>query len=439
MTYAETLEFLFGRLPMFQRSGPAAYKPDLGNTIKLCSILGDPHIGLKCIHIAGTNGKGSTSHFLAAILQQAGYKTGLFTSPHLKDFRERIRIDGNMISENEVIDFVTEYHDRFMVVGLSFFEMTAGLAFHHFKQNKTDIAIIETGLGGRLDSTNVVSPVLSIITNIGFDHISLLGNTLEQIAFEKAGIIKQNTPVIIGEKNINSTKVFIEKAKEKNAKIIWAEESVSLSQINYADNSNYILKFNALIAGVESIENIESGLSGSYQISNVRTVLTTISELKKLELNIPESAIQDGFRDVVKLTGLRGRWEKIGTCPTTICDAAHNEHGITQLLKQVSMMKFRQLRIVFGTVSDKDILPILELLPKEAIYYFCNADILRSMKAKELKSKGNEVGLKGLSYPSVEKALLAARMESQKGDMVLVTGSIFVVGEALENVPDQFP
>lgn len=402
MNYQETLGWLFSQLPMYQRSGAAAYKADIGNIVQACERLNNPHQQFKSIHIAGTNGKGSTSHMLASILQEAGYKTGLYTSPHLKDFRERIRINGAMIPEAEVLRFVAHHKDWFTEIGMSFFEMTVAMAFHFFAKEKVDIAIIETGLGGRLDSTNILSPELSIITNIGLDHTALLGNSIEKIAFEKAGIIKKNTPVIIGRKQTETKAVFQEKAAIENA------------PLQYANPCSY-----------------GSDLKGNYQQENIANAVSSIHQLQKQNWNISEENIKNGLQKTIRNTGLLGRWQTLNENPLTICDIGHNEDGIKNILAQIQKTPHEQLHFVFGAVNDKNINHILALLPKNATYYFCEANIPRALPKEELTKLAKQEHLKGETYNSVADALAAAKSLSKTSDLIFVGGSTFVVAEAL--------
>ncbi|HTL81779.1 MAG TPA: folylpolyglutamate synthase/dihydrofolate synthase family protein [Bacteroidia bacterium] len=411
MNYSQTLKYLYERLPMFQRIGPAAYKADLDNTIAICGALHHPEKKFRSIHIAGTNGKGSTSHLLASILQEAGYKTGLYTSPHLKDFRERIRVNGEMIPKKFIVKFVDAHKKTFEKIEPSFFEWTVGLAFDFFARQKVDIAIIETGLGGRLDSTNVITPELSVITNISYDHMNLLGNTLKKIAGEKAGIIKKNIPVVIGETQPEVKNVFITKAKKENAPIIFAD----VAKKNISDRQ--IIKFNC-------------PLKGNYQFRNIRTVLASVDLLRK-NFPITEKQLHRGIKNVVKNTGLRGRWETISKKPLTICDTGHNEAGIREVVAQLNKMKFSELHFVLGVVNDKDPGKVLRLLPKKAQYYFCKAKLPRAMDADELRKRAGEFGLSGKNYSSVKNALKAARKNTGKNDLVFVGGSTFVVAEAI--------
>ena len=401
MIYKDTLDYLFSQLPMYQRSGAAAYKEDIGNIIKACDILKDPHKKFKSIHIAGTNGKGSTAHMLASILQEAGLKTGLYTSPHLKDFRERIKINGKMISQNQVIEFVKKNKTEFEKINMSFFEYTVAMAFDYFAESQVDIAIIETGLGGRLDSTNIISPELSVITNIGYDHTNLLGSKLEQIAKEKAGIIKKNTPVVIGrkqEKIIND--IFKITAYNKKSKIFFSE-------IN---------------------NNISCDLKGEYQNENINT---TIKAIEVLNWNIDNKNIYKGLKNVVKNTGLNGRWQIISKNPHIICDTGHNQDGIKNITKQLKKINFNKLHFIFGTVKDKNIIEIIKLLPKEALYYFCAANIDRAFNASKLQEISLELNLQGNAYNSVKDAYNNAISNYKKGDLIFIGGSTFVVAEIL--------
>ena len=398
MNYKDTLKYLFSQLPMYQRTGAAAYKKDIGNIIEACNFLDNPHEKFKSIHIAGTNGKGSTAHLISSILQEAGFKTGLYTSPHLKDFRERIKINGVKISENDVISFVTTNKKNFEKINMSFFEYTVALAFDHFAKEKVDIAIIETGLGGRLDSTNIISPEISVITNIGYDHMNLLGNSLKQIAIEKAGIIKEKTPVLIGRKQIETETVFEEKASQKNTNILYAKQNE--------------VKFNV----------------PNYQKENINT---SISAIKILDWKISNQQINDGIKNVKQNNGLRGRWETLSKNPKIICDTGHNVDGISNIISQLKQIKFNKLHMVFGTVNDKKINDILNLLPKDAKYYFCKAKIDRALNADKLKSIAHEYKLIGESFESVENALQNAKNNAKKEDLIFIGGSTFVVAEVI--------
>ncbi|MBL4707398.1 MAG: bifunctional folylpolyglutamate synthase/dihydrofolate synthase [Flavobacteriales bacterium] len=405
MTYEQTLDYQFKQLPMYQREGKKAFKKDLSNTLALCSILEQPEQQFKSIHIAGTNGKGSTAHMLSSVLQEAGYKTGLYTSPHLKDFRERIRVNGQMISKEEVIEFVHEFQAKFAAIHPSFFEWTVVLAFHIFAKEKVDIAVIETGLGGRLDSTNVINPELSIITNIGFDHIDLLGDTLEKIATEKAGIIKTNTPVVVvnhsGQKD-----VFAEKAAKERAPITFSDE-------------------------LEVDTNLTSDLKGNYQAENIKGIYTVYLKLKEMGWNISMDQLQNGLQNVGSNTQLRGRWDILQHKPTIIADTAHNKEGLKLALHQLKTLNADQLHFVIGFVKDKNIEEILQLFPKSASYYFCEAKIPRALNHVALHEKATQIGLKGNSFTSVVEALSAAKREAQTADIIYVGGSSFVVAEVV--------
>jgi dihydrofolate synthase/folylpolyglutamate synthase len=424
MNYQQTLDYLYTQLPVFTRVGASAYKEDLTNTIALLNILDNPERKFKSVHVGGTNGKGSTSHMLAAILQVAGYKTGLYTSPHLKDFRERIRINGAMISEQTVVDFVADYKSDFERIQPSFFEMTVALAFDVFAKEQVDIAIVEVGLGGRLDSTNVINPLLSVITNIGWDHMNLLGDTLPKIAAEKAGIIKPLTPVIIGEYQPQVADVFINKAKQENAGIVFASEDKSKVKIQ---NSKEHLEF----LKIEAPQHIQLDLAGTYQLNNVRTVLTAVDELRKQGFTITDEHITTALKQVKALTGLHGRWEVLSRNPLTICDTGHNPEGITEVLKNIATVNYEQLHFVIGMVNDKDISKVLSMLPAKATYYFCRPDIPRGLEAESIKEKAAGFGLHGEAYGSVKAALQAAQANATDKDLVFVGGSTFVVAEVV--------
>lgn len=431
MNYQQTLDYLYTQLPVFTRVGASAYKADLDNTIALLKILDNPEHKFKSIHVGGTNGKGSTSHMLAAILQVAGYKTGLYTSPHLKDFRERIRINGQMISEQTVVDFVAKHRPDFEHIQPSFFEMTVALAFDVFAKEQVDIAIVEVGLGGRLDSTNVINPLLSIITNIGWDHMNLLGDTLLKIAGEKAGIIKPNTPVIIGEFQPEVADVFIDKAKSVNADLVFASDVKSEveSRKSKVESLEY-LELNAPQAPLPDLH-LQLDLPGTYQLNNIRTVLTAIDKLRRQGFNITDEHIITALKQVKTLTGLHGRWEVINNQPLTICDTGHNPEGITEVIKNIANVKYDHLHFVIGMVNDKDISKVLSMLPKDATYYFCRPDIPRGLEAESLKQKAESFGLHGEVYPSVIAALQAAQANATDKDLVFVGGSTFVVAEVV--------
>ncbi|MGV3766125.1 MAG: bifunctional folylpolyglutamate synthase/dihydrofolate synthase [Chitinophagaceae bacterium] len=424
MTYAETLEYLYARLPMFTRIGAAAIKKDLTNTLLLCEKAGNPHKQFRSIHIAGTNGKGSVSHILASVFQEAGYKTGLYTSPHLQDFRERIRINGAMIPEEKVIRFTEDYKAYFEAIEPSFFEVTVALAFHYFAEQQVDIAVIETGLGGRLDSTNVITPELSIITNIGYDHMQLLGDTLPQIASEKAGIIKKKIPVVIGEYHTETAAVFTEKAGEKNAAIVFADRLFSPQTIHSSP-----IELNVEYATEDGISFFSTDLPGRYQAKNMATVLAAVSILQKQFTALNNEHLRNGLLHVKQNTGLMGRWEVLQENPLFVLDVGHNEDGMRQILEQLEHQQYEKLHIVIGMVKDKDVEKVLSLLPEYAIYYFTNASIPRALPAEELKEKAEKYGLQGSIFPVVDDAVQAALAAATAEDMVLVCGSVFVVGE----------
>lgn len=430
MNYQQALDYMYSQLPMFQRTGPAAYKPDLGNTIAICNLLKNPQNNFISIHVAGTNGKGSTSHMIASVLQEAGYKTGLYTSPHLKDFRERIKINGQMIPKHYVADFISNYHQNFDEIKPSFFEMTVGLAFDYFANQKVDVAVIEVGLGGRLDSTNVITPILSVITNISFDHMNLLGDTLPKIASEKAGIIKHGIPVVIGETDNQTQEVFIQKAKHEESEIYFADKNFSIKNCSeYNPLQNYftadVYKGNNLI-----YPKIQCGLNGEYQYKNVLTVLQSL-ELLKEKFNLSEQHIRNGILNVVKNTGLLGRWQVLNISPLAICDTGHNEAGINYVLNQIKKIPFKKLHFVIGVVNDKEVDKILEMLPKNAYYYYCKANIPRALSANELYDKAILSGLNGNVYQSVNEAYKAALNKAEENDLVFVGGSTFVVAEVV--------
>jgi dihydrofolate synthase/folylpolyglutamate synthase len=430
-SYTATLDYLYSQLPMFQRIGPAAYKADLSNTIAICKALGNPENKFRSMHIAGTNGKGSTSHLLAAVLQSAGYKTGLYTSPHLKDFRERIRINGKMIPKQRVVDFVARHKRLFEKVAPSFFEWTVGLAFDYFAEEQVDIAVIETGLGGRLDSTNVIMPVASVITNISFDHMNLLGNTLRKIAAEKAGIIKPGIPVVIGEKQEEVETVFTRKAKMENAPIRFASEEMRIGKSQLTKTVPPLLVTDVFAGENLLLKKLRCALPGDYQEKNILTVLSAIDVLRESGFRVSQAQVRKGFRDVTKLTGLQGRWQVVSQRPMTIADTGHNEAGIRAIAAQLQKMKFKTLHFVLGVVNDKDPSKVLALLPKQAKYYFCKAKLPRAMEAEALAAKAKKAGLEGTAYPSVRSAVKAARQNAGASGLVFIGGSTFVVAEAI--------
>ncbi|OQP40939.1 dihydrofolate synthase [Niastella yeongjuensis] len=426
MNYEQATNYLFTRLPMFSRIGAAAYKKDLTNTLRLCEYLGNPQTKFKSIHIAGTNGKGSTSHMLAAVLQTAGYKTGLYTSPHLRDFRERFRVNGEMIDKDFVVDFVERIQPAIDEIEPSFFEITVAMAFEYFVREGVDIAVIETGLGGRLDSTNVVIPEISVITNIGWDHMNLLGDTLSAIAYEKAGIIKPEIPVVIGETDEATKQVFEQVALEKQAPLFFADTQRYVAEWKY-DHHQLVLQVATSATDVRNSYQLD--LPGFYQTKNCITVLEVIYHLQKAGYKITEAHIQQALRQVKKLTGLHGRWEVIHTNPVVVLDVGHNEDGIKQITAQIELSDYQHLHIVIGLVKDKEVEKVLTLLPKEATYYFTRAQIPRALPENELAARAHAVGLNGHAYEDVNTAVKEAMHRAEKKDMILVCGSVFVVGE----------
>ena len=404
-SYQETLDWMFQQLPMYQKQGKTAFKKDLTNILKFAEELQQPQEKFKTIHVGGTNGKGSTSHMLASVLQEAGYKVGLYTSPHLKDYRERIKINGQMISESFVVEFIQQHQDFLARQQLSFFEMSVGMAFQYFSEERVDIAVIEVGLGGRLDSTNIIIPEVSVITNIGLDHTQFLGNTYEAIAYEKAGILKKNIPVVIGETLAETKNVFQQKANAMNSCIVFAEDN--------------------------EFTEIDSDLKGSYQTYNKRTVLAALEVLKSVGWQLDDHSISRGIANTVKNTGLRGRWEVLQTEPKAICDTAHNKEGLKFVLQQLQEEPFEQLHIVLGVVNDKDLESILLLFPKTATYYFCKPNVPRGLDEKELEKISKTFNLLGRAFSSVEKAYLAANENAKNNDLIYVGGSTFTVAEII--------
>ena len=406
MNYQETITWMFNQLPMYQLQGASAYKKDMTNAYLLSNQLKNPERRIKCIHVAGTNGKGSTSHMLASILQEANYKVGLYTSPHLKDFRERIKINGQDIAEDFVTDFINEHKTFFESNDMSFFEMTVGLAFDYFEKEKVDIAVIEVGMGGRLDATNIINPLISVITNIGLDHTQFLGNTLDAIAFEKAGIIKPKVPVVIGEYTPETKPVFFDKVKESHSEIYYASDLIT--------------------------ENYPSDLIGAYQFHNKKTVVQTICVLNsQKEFIITPANIKSGLLQVVKNTGLQGRWQQLSAFPKVICDTAHNKNGLEIVMNQIEKEEFEVLHVVLGVVNDKDLNEILPLFPKKAYYYFCKPNIPRGLEAQQLQQKAATFDLKGAVYNSVSEAYNQATKNASQSDFIYVGGSTFVVAEIL--------
>ena len=430
MNYAQTLEYLFTQLPMFSRVGAAAYKPDLTNTIKLCEALGNPQQKFKSIHVAGTNGKGSTSHMLASILQTAGFKTGLYTSPHLVDFRERIKIDGVYCSKEFVVEFTEKIKPLIATIQPSFFEITVAMAFSYFAEQKVDIAVIEVGLGGRLDSTNIITPEVSIITNIGLDHTQFLGDTIPQITSEKAGIIKKDVPCIVSEYTEETKPVF--DAAAIHTSLAYGSELFTILDIKYTHDYLGVQVLNKKTNGTQTYQ---LDLNGSYQAKNVQGVLGAISILQTKGWQISNQHILDGLSHVKKNTGLYGRWQMIGTNPTTVVDVAHNVAGIQTLLSQIKLVNHQQLHIVFGMVKDKDIDSVLALLPIQATYYFTQAQIERAIDANELQQKAGQHGLTGNVFAHVNEAISAAQKQAQVADLIVVCGSVFLVGEIEGIIP----
>jgi len=431
MTYPEALDYMFTHLPMFQRVGKAAMKNDLDTSLKLDEHFHSPHREYKTVHVAGTNGKGSVSHLLASVLQSAGYKTGLYTSPHLIDFRERIRINGQMIEENEVITFLEQNKPLFETLRPSFFEMATALAFWHFANQQVDVAVIETGLGGRLDSTNIISPLISVITNIGFDHTDILGGTIEKIAGEKAGIIKAKTPVVIGESDVRTRAVFNNKAKECTAPISYADDYYACDYAFITMDQKQ--SFDILKDGSMFYEDLRTDLLGFCQQKNILTVLQSIDVLSSQGLIIEKRNIYDGVALAKEKTGLMGRWQILSQHPTVVCDTGHNEEGIATVVQQINRTPHKHLHWVFGVVNDKPIDAMLRLLPKSGRYYFTKASIPRALDEQQLVQKATAYGLKGKAFPSVSEALHAAKGNAETNDLILVGGSTFIVAEVLSH------
>lgn len=426
MTYPETLDYLYYKLPMFSRVGIAAIKKDLHNTILLCERLGNPHKKFKSIHIAGTNGKGSVSHMLAAVLQTAGYKTALYTSPHLYDFRERIKVDGNMIPQEFVTGFIEKVQPWIDEIEPSFFEITVAMAFDFFAKEEVDIAVIEVGLGGRLDSTNIIYPELSIITNISLDHTNILGTTIEEIAAEKAGIIKENVPVIIGEKQALTKSIFEETALRKRASIQFAEDSFMISSFTLHPSFIHI---EVAESNKKKVENYQLDLAGIYQAKNIQTVLASIKVLNTIGWQLPDDVVRSALKQVKKITGLYGRWEVLQEAPMVVLEVAHNEAGIKEMLGHVKLLSYKQLHLIIGMVKDKDIEKVLGLLPKDAIYYFTQAQIPRALDKHQLQIEANVYGLEGITFSNVSTALSKALDLASSEDIIIVCGSIFLVAE----------
>jgi dihydrofolate synthase/folylpolyglutamate synthase len=428
MTYQETLKYLFGQLPMYQRTGRAAYKADLSNTLALDKYFGHPHRKFRTIHVAGTNGKGSVSHMLASVLQSAGYRTGLYTSPHLTDFRERIKIDGHMIPEADVVHFVDQHSGVLERVSPSFFEMTVIMAFDYFARKEVDVAVVEVGLGGRLDSTNIITPDLSVITNIGLDHTMFLGDTLAAIAGEKAGIIKPGVPVVIGRFQEEIAAVFREKALKERTSLFFSSEMVKMKGCEVQESQQRII----LESGLgENTYNLP--LLGNYQQENLRTVVAALNLMSRAWYELPVDAIMGGIENVIKNTGLAGRWQKLSDSPLVVCDAGHNVDGISKVVKQLEASGRENIHIVWGMVDDKDVTGVLSILPKTARYYFTKAAIPRAMDEKALQEAAESYGLRGEACGDVRSAIESAKKNASDNDLIFIGGSTFVVAEALEN------
>lgn len=424
MDFKSTLEYMYNLLPMYQRVGKIAFKKDLSNTIRLCESLGNPQDSFRSIHIAGTNGKGSSAHMLASILQSAGHNTGLYTSPHLKSFTERIRVNGREVEEEFVCDFIHRIKKDIEEIQPSFFELTVAMAFDYFSKQQVDIAVIEVGLGGRFDSTNVITPLISLITSIGLDHTDMLGETLSEIAFEKAGIIKEKVPVVISETQKETTGVFTKRAMESNAPLFFADQEYEVSAIL---NSSYDLKFSA--KSDAKLLTATTDLSGQYQLKNLPGVLKTIDILNNQGFQITDQQLQEGFRNVAKKTRLLGRWQKLNDNPLTICDTVHNAAGIKYLLKQIEQIDFDKLYIIWGSVEGKDLQSIFQLLPNDAFYYFCEASIQRAQKAELLWEKAKGFALEGIVIKDVNNAIDTARAHANENDLIIIGGSNFIVAE----------
>jgi len=428
-TYSKTLDFLYSQLPAYHRIGKAAYKNDLNNSIALDNYFGNPHKKFRTIHVAGTNGKGSVSHMIASVLQEAGYKTGLYTSPHLIDFRERIKVNGKMIPEQSVIDFVSEHKEIIESLTPSFFELTVAMAYNYFAESIVDIAVIEVGLGGRLDSTNIITPVLSVITNIGHDHMDLLGDTLEKIAVEKAGIIKKNIPVVISETDILTKQTFLSRAEETNSPISFADERFTCileENDKFCELRQY--KISDLISNKEYEGCLDLG--GDYQSPNLKAVFGVFNQLSRI-LAFSEINISEGLKKVVENTGLKGRWQILGKEPLIICDTGHNREGLEQVIEQLQRIHKNQLHIIIGFVNDKDLKSVLPLFPIQAKYYFTKASIPRALDEKILQSEALKFSLSGDSYPDVSTAYSEARKSAEPSDLIFIGGSTFIVAEVI--------
>ena len=432
MSYAETLAYLYNQLPMYQRVGAAGFKKGLDNAWALSAAMGRPEQRFRSVHVAGTNGKGSSSHMLAAVLQAAGYKVGLYTSPHLREFTERIRLNGQELTPDYLVAWVARWRGLFEEMQPSFFEMCVALAYDYFAAENVDIAVVEVGLGGRLDSTNIITPLVSLITNISYDHQALLGNTLPEIAGEKAGIIKPGVPVVISQTQSEVAEVFELVALKQAAPLCFADTRYVVSPAEVADPASVSQLVNVQWEGQSYLENLELGLVGDYQRLNLPGVLATLEKLRRRGFLLPEDAVRRGLREVQLLTGLRGRWSVIGQRPLVVCDTGHNEAGLQLVLQQLSRLRYEQLHIVLGTVNDKEVAKMLVLLPREATYYFCQANIPRALPAAELAAQAQAAGLLGQSYGPVAAAVAAARVAAGPEDVIFIGGSTFVVAEIAE-------
>jgi dihydrofolate synthase / folylpolyglutamate synthase len=431
MNYEETLKYLYERLPMFQRIGAAAYKADLKRTIRLVQLFGNPHEQLRFIHIAGTNGKGSVSHMLASVLQSKGLKTGLYTSPHMKDFRERIRVDGKMVPRNWVIRFVSYFRKDFEPLEPSFFELTFAMALRYFKEENVDIVVLETGMGGRLDSTNIVHPLVSVITNISMDHKEFLGETEELIAAEKAGIIKPHVPAVIGKRQSSTEEIFQYKAEMEEAPLLFAQDNFEVRNIDFAGTHKGKLVMDIYRNGFPYIKGLRSPLTGLYQIENIVIIMQVVQEMIRMGYDIRKNHIIKGINDVIRQTGLMGRYQILDRQPLVICDTGHNQDGLRMVMQQLQSETFDRMHFVLGVVGDKDLKEVLKLLPKHALYYFCKADIPRGLDVGVLQELAYSAGLRGMVFPSVRAAYEAALKAASVRDLVFVGGSTFTVAEVL--------
>ncbi|TXK47679.1 bifunctional folylpolyglutamate synthase/dihydrofolate synthase [Pontibacter qinzhouensis] len=430
MTYQECLAYLYEQLPMYQRIGNAAFRKSLDNIIFLCDALGQPQHKFKTVHVAGTNGKGSSSHMLAAVLQSAGYKTGLYTSPHLKSFTERVRVNGAELEQDYLVNFVSLHKELFEKIKPSFFEMTVALAFEYFAHQQVDIAVIEVGLGGRLDSTNIIQPEVALLTNIGYDHQSILGDTLEEIAAEKAGIIKPATPAVVSTRQPEIAHVFISKAIQQDAPLVFASDQFKI-ELQYASlEKQVVLVENS--KGTEILSDLELDLTGQYQHLNLPGVLQAVEVLRERGITISEQALRQGLAQTKSLTGLKGRWQILSHNPLTVCDTGHNEDGIKQIVQQLQSLNPKQVHLVFGAVNDKDITTVLQLLPKTYTYYFCQAQIPRALAVGELQQQAQVLGVKGNAYNTVADAIKAAKANAAPDEVIFIGGSTFVVAEIEE-------